>query len=72
MPSPSVDSTTSAQRSALTSLRRIPAINSSPARRGNRHRGARGRASDVVQLGEVRRERRVVELATVEPAERTA
>ena len=30
-PSPSVASTTSAQRSALTSLRRIPAMNSSPA-----------------------------------------
>ena len=42
MPSPSVESMTSAQRSALTSLRRIPAMNSSPAITASRRR-ARGR-----------------------------
>ena len=39
------------------------------ARRGDRHRSARARGSapGVVQLGEVRREGHVVELAPVEP-----
>ena len=37
------------------------------ARRGDRHRGARGGAARVVQLGEVRREGHVIELAAVEP-----
>ena len=37
------------------------------ARRGDRHRGARGGAPGVVQFGEVRRQRCVVELAAVEP-----
>ena len=36
------------------------------ARRGDRHRGARRGAAGVVQLGEVRREGHVVELATVD------
>ena len=37
------------------------------ARRGDRHRGARGGPAGVMQLGEVRREGHVVELAAVEP-----
>ena len=46
MPSPSVVSTTSAQHSALTSLRRIPAMNSSPAITASRRPRSRATSSD--------------------------
>ena len=46
---------------------RLPGQLRAEARGGDRHRGARGSAPGVVQLGEVRREGHVVELSAVEP-----
>ena len=51
----------------LTGGSGLPGELRAEARRGDRHRGARGRAAGVVQLGEVGGHARVVELAPAEP-----